>query len=65
MLLADLGQVLQEHPHLAQLLLDPLQLRLQLRVLVFQLGKPGGLLGTRPPSRLPVVSLPAGTAGPS
>ena len=37
MLLADLGQGLQERPQLTQLLLDPLQLRLQLPILLFQL----------------------------
>ena len=60
MLLADLRQGLQERSQLTQLLLDPLQLRLQLPVFILQLSQPGALFGTRPPSRLPVVGLPAG-----
>ena len=37
MLLADLRQGLQERSQLTQLLLDPLQLRLQLPVFILQL----------------------------
>ena len=60
LVLADLRQVLQEHPQLAQLLLDALQLRLQLPILLLQLRQAGGLLCTRPSCRFPVIGLPAG-----
>ena len=60
LVLAHLRQVLQEHPQLAQLLLDALQLRLQLPILLLQLRQAGGLLCTRPSCRFPVIGLPAG-----